>query len=152
MPLEYASTDTPQQSGMSERVGRTLAAMVGCLLAESGLPRFLWGEVIFTAAFLGNRASHSAISMQSPFKMLNGTEPDLRLLRVTGVRAFVHIETYTKKLKLKAVEAWLVGYSKSSKSYRIYNPATRRIMESRNIIYIETASRLHPPLSEETPP
>ena len=46
---------------------------------------------MFTVAFLGNRAPHSAISMQSPFKMANATETDLWLLRVIGARAFVHI-------------------------------------------------------------
>ena len=117
--LEYASTNTPQQIGMSERVGRTLAAMVRCMLADSGLPNFFWGEMMFTAAFLGNRAPHSAIGMQSPFKMLNGADPDLRLLRVIGARAFVHIETHTKTLELKAVEGRLVGYSNDSKSYRV---------------------------------
>ena len=97
--LEYASTNTPQQIGMSERVGRTLAAMVRWMLVDSGLPKFLWGELMFTAAFLGNRAPHAAIDMQSPYKMLNGTEPDLRRLRVIGARAFVHIETHTKKTR-----------------------------------------------------
>ena len=48
------------------------------------------GELMFTAAFLGNRAPHSTIGMQSPYKMLHGTEPDLKLLIVIG---FVHIET-----------------------------------------------------------
>ena len=38
MSLEYASTNTSQQIGMSEHVGRTLAAMVRCLLANSRLP------------------------------------------------------------------------------------------------------------------
>ena len=99
--LEYASTNTPQQIGMSERVGRTLAAMVRCMLADSGLPKFLWGEMMFTAAFLGNRAPYSAIGLQSPYKMLNGAEPDLCLLRVIGARAFVRIEAHTKKFELK---------------------------------------------------
>ena len=45
---------------LSERVGRTFAAMVRCMLADSGPPKFLWGELMFTAAFLGNRAPHSA--------------------------------------------------------------------------------------------
>ena len=63
--FEYASTNTPQQIGMSERIGRTLAAMVRCMLADSGLPKFLWGELMFTATLLGNRAPHSAIGMQS---------------------------------------------------------------------------------------
>ena len=150
--LEYASTNTPQQIGMSERVGRTLAAMVRCMLADSGLPKFLWGELMFTAAFLGNRAPHSAVGMQSPYKMLHGTEPDLRLLQVNGARAFVHIETYSKNLELKAVEGRLVGYSNNSKSYRVYNPATRRVMQSRSVVFIETPSRLFPPPLEESSP
>ena len=80
---------------------------------------------MFTAAFLGNRAPRSAIGMQSPFKMLHGTEPDLRLLQAIGVRAFVHIETYSKNLELKAVEGRLVGCSNNSRNYQVYNPATR---------------------------
>ena len=92
--LEHASTNTPQQFGMSRRVGRTLAAMVRCMLADGELPNFLWGGLMFTAAFLGNRVLHSAVGMQSPCKMLYGTKRDLQLLRVIGARAFVHIETY----------------------------------------------------------
>lgn len=41
--LEFASTYTPQQIGIPERVGRTLAPMVRCLIADSGLPNIIWG-------------------------------------------------------------------------------------------------------------
>ena len=58
----------PQQIGMCERVGRDLAAMVMCMLADSGLQTIRWGLLMFTPAFLGNRAPHSAVSMQSPYK------------------------------------------------------------------------------------
>ena len=80
---------------------------------------------MFTAAYVGNRAPHSALNMQSPYKMLTGTEPDVRILRVIEARAFVHIERRTKKPALKAVEGRLVGYSSSSKSYCVYNLVTR---------------------------
>lgn len=40
---------------------------------------------------------------QSPYKMLYGIEPDLRLLRVIGARAFVRIEKYSETLELKAM-------------------------------------------------
>ena len=96
--FEYARTNTPQQPGMSERVGRTLAVMVRCMFADSGLVKCFWGELVFMAAFLGNRAPHSVIAMQSPYKMLHGTGLDLRFLRVIGARAFVHIETYSKNV------------------------------------------------------
>ena len=48
------------------------------------------------------------------------------------------------------MEGRLVGYSNNSKSYRESNPATRRIIESQNVIFIATPSRLFPPPLEET--
>ncbi|CAM9984667.1 unnamed protein product, partial [Laminaria digitata] len=86
-----------------------------------------------TVAFLGNRAPHSAIGIHFPYNMLHGTGPYLRLLRVIGARVFVHIEKYSNKLGLKAVERRQIGYSNNNKIYLVYHPATRRIMESRNV-------------------
>lgn len=44
-----------------------------------------------------------------------------------------------------------MGYSNNNKSYRIYSLATRRIIKSRNAIFVEIISHLLPPSSEETP-
>ena len=44
--LELASPNTPQQIGSNERVGRTIAGIVRCLLGDSGLPHFVWGELM----------------------------------------------------------------------------------------------------------
>ena len=98
------------------------------MLADRGLAKFRWGEMMFTAAFLGHRAPHSATDILSPYAMLHGTESDLRLHRAIGARAFVYIETYSKTFELRAVERRLVGYGNNRKSYRVCNPATRRIM------------------------
>ena len=92
---------------------------------------------MLTAAYVGNKASHSALNIQSPYKILKGTEADVRILRVIGARAFVHIERRTKKLALKAVEGRLVGYSSNNKSYRVYNPITSCTMKNRQVIFIE---------------
>ena len=119
------------------------------MLTESRLPMFLWGELMLTAAFRGSSWPHSAIGMKSPHKMLHETEPDLRLLRVIGARFFVHVKRHSKTLELKAVEELLVGYSNNSMNYRVYSPATRCIIGSRNVILIETPSHLFPlPLGE----
>ena len=91
---------------------------------------------MFAAAVLGHRAPHSAISMQAPFKMLNGTEPDLRLLRDIGARASVRIKTYTKKLELNAVERRLVGYSNTSKTLpRLYSGRLTHHGEQKRHLY-----------------
>ena len=67
--LEYDSTNTPQQIGMSERVGRTLVAMLRCILPAADCQNFSGEIFVFMAALLGNIAPHSAIGMQSPYKM-----------------------------------------------------------------------------------
>ena len=38
---EYAATNTPQQIGVSERVGRMLCGMIRCVFVGSGLPSLL---------------------------------------------------------------------------------------------------------------
>lgn len=91
--LEFASSITPQQIGASELIKIILAVTVRCMLADSEPPKFLLRELKLTGAFLGKRAPPSAIGMQSPCKLLRGTEPGLRPLGVIGDSAFVHIET-----------------------------------------------------------
>ena len=53
---------------------------------------------------------------------------------------FVHIETFTNKLDARAWEGRLVGYSTDSTSFRVYHPETRKVRESRNVVFIETPS------------
>ncbi|CAN0281850.1 unnamed protein product, partial [Ectocarpus fasciculatus] len=52
--LEYAATNTPQQIGVSERDGQTLAGVTRCLLKDGDCPPSMWGELMLTAAYLLN--------------------------------------------------------------------------------------------------
>ena len=92
--LEFASQTTPQQIGANERAGRTIVNIVRC--ADSGLPKFLWGELMPTAVFPSNRSPRAALNSGTPCKALYGEDAHLGHLRVIGSRAFVHHETYTK--------------------------------------------------------
>ena len=139
--LEFSSQNTPRQIGANERTDRAIVNIVRCLLADSGLPKILWGELMQTAVFLSNRSPHEALTNGTPYKALYGKDVYLGNLRVIGSRAFAHHETYTKKLEHRAWEGRLVGHSMDSKSYRVYNAETRHVRESRNVIFIETPFR-----------
>ncbi|CAN0093793.1 unnamed protein product, partial [Ascophyllum nodosum] len=91
-----AATNTPQQIGVSERVGRTLCVMVRCIRVKSGLPPFLWWELMMAASYICNRISHSALHVETPSKKLYGDDADLSHLKTTGVRTFVHIKNPNK--------------------------------------------------------
>ncbi|MCO5572608.1 hypothetical protein L7F22_026365 [Adiantum nelumboides] len=45
------------------------------------------------------------------------------------------------KLDDKAIKCIFVGYSSGSKGYRLYNPATNKIFESRDVIFTETTAQ-----------
>ena len=64
--LEFASPNTRQHIGSNERVGRTIAGIMRCLLVDSGLPHFLWGELMQTAVYVCNRVPHAASANETP--------------------------------------------------------------------------------------
>ena len=68
--LEFSSPNTPQQIGSNERAGRTFAGIVRCLLADSGQPHILWGELMQTDVYLSNRAPHASLADETPYKDL----------------------------------------------------------------------------------
>ena len=78
-----------------------------------------------------------------PFKMLHGEEANLSHLCVIGARTFVHIKD-SRKLDAAAWEGKVCGFSEESKSYRAWNSIFRRVVDSRNVIFIETPPHLLP--------
>ena len=133
--VEYTATSTPQQNGVSERDGQTLAQITRCLMEDGNFPPSLWGELIFTAAYLSNRSPHSALGgATSYFRMRN----NLSELRAIGSRVFVQHETYTRKLDDRTFEGKLGGFSQDSGAKKIYNPAKGTVVESRNVTFLET--------------
>ena len=74
--LEYAATNTPQQIGVSERDGQTLAGVTRCLLKDGDFPPSMWGELMLTAAYLLNRSPHSALGGATPYSKLHNKSPE----------------------------------------------------------------------------
>ena len=138
--LEFAPPNTPQQIGANERACRTILNILRCFLADSTLLNFLWGELKKTAVYPSTRTPRTAVQNGTPYKALHGKDAYLGHLWVIGSRAFVHEGVHTNKLENRAWKGQLVGFSKESESYRIYNSAARRMRASQNVIFIETPS------------
>ena len=112
--------------------------MVRCMRVDSELPPFLWGKLMMAASYICNQIPHSALNMEKSYKKLYGKDADFSHLQIIGARAFVHIRN-PNKLGHKLWEEMVCGFSKiESNSYRIWNPKTRRVVESRNVVFIET--------------
>ena len=123
--------------------------MLRCILIDTGMPKFLWGEICETTTHIINRSPYRALGGRSPYSQLY-KNPDMSSLLIFGARAFVHKETHVDKPEQKAWEGLMIGYGKDSRSYRIYKPQTRRITESRNVTFIETLPKALPPAGQES--
>ena len=62
---QYTMTSTHQHNGIAERINRKLLGMVRCMLVNSSLPKFLWGEALKTAAYILNQAPHKYVPKTS---------------------------------------------------------------------------------------
>ena len=82
--------------------------MVRCMLADSGFPSSMLGELFMVAAYLKNKTPHQALKMEMTLNMLHGAEADLSHFRVVEVIPFVHTKD-SRKLDAAACEEKVCG-------------------------------------------
>lgn len=129
---------TTEQNGVAERMNRTLVERSRCMLFDSQLCKKIWAEAVMTAAYIINRSPCRMIDGKSPEEAWTGRKPNLQRLRVYGYKCQVHVPKQKRhKFDSKSEECIFLGYSSESEAYRLYNPITRKILISRDVIFFE---------------
>ncbi|RVW21903.1 Retrovirus-related Pol polyprotein from transposon TNT 1-94 [Vitis vinifera] len=155
----YTLPGTSQQNGVAERRNRTLLDMVRCMLSNSSLPEFLWGEALRTAAYILNQVPSKSVP-KTPYELWSGKKPSLHHFHVWGCKAEVRpYNPQSKKLDPKTISGFFVGYCIGSRGSRFYCPShTTRIIESDRAVYFEDEVNADPnfvpreiPFGEEHP-
>lgn len=146
---------TPQQNGMAERMNRTLMERARCMLINAKLQKQYWGEAVATAAYITNRCPTRALAFLSPEEVWTGEKPNLKHLRIFGCEAMMHVpKEKLKKLDARATKMIFVGYSEYTKGYRLFDPKTKKVKISRDVIFLENSivkNCAYLPLSESDP-
>lgn len=134
---------TPEQNGVAERLNRTLLEKARALLAAAGLPKFLWGEAVHTACYLKNLTPIQGIG-KTPEELWSNRRPSVTHLRVFGCLVYPSIpkERQDDKLSDRAFRGVFVGYTRSTKQYRVYNPTTRAISLHSSLRFLESEKGL----------
>ncbi|PRQ42077.1 putative RNA-directed DNA polymerase [Rosa chinensis] len=129
---------TPQQNGVAERKNRTIMNMVRSMLSEKQVPKVFWPEAVNWSIHILNRSPTLAVKDMTPEEAWSGIKPAVHYFRVFGCIAHVHIpEAKRKKLDDKSYKCVLLGVSKESKAYRLYDPISERIVVSRDVVFEE---------------
>ncbi|GJY45515.1 retrovirus-related pol polyprotein from transposon TNT 1-94 [Tanacetum coccineum] len=129
---------TPQQNGVVERRNRTLVEAARTMLIFSKLPEFLWAEAILTACFTQNRSLVHTRYNKIPYELIKGRKPNVQYFYVFGSLCYpINYRDDLRKMKPKADIGIFVGYSESSRGFRVHNRKTRKIMETIHVKFDE---------------
>jgi hypothetical protein len=128
----------PQQNGVSERKNISIVGATKAMLHDQDLPMFLWVEACNTAVYLQNRSPHKVLGRMTPEEAFTGKRPEIGHLRIFGCLVYCHVPTEKRtKLEPTAEKGILVGYSETSKAYRVYIPALRKTVVRRDVRFEE---------------
>ncbi|GJY22314.1 putative ribonuclease H-like domain-containing protein [Tanacetum coccineum] len=135
---EYSVARTPQQNGVAERKNRTLIEAARTMLADSKLPTTFWAEAVSTACYVQNRVLIVKPHNKTPYELFRGFKPAIGFMKPFGCHVTI-LNTLDNlgKFDEKSDEGFFVGYSLSSKAFRVYNIRTKKVQENLHIGFLE---------------
>ncbi|KAG6440963.1 hypothetical protein O3G_MSEX001602 [Manduca sexta] len=97
-----------------------------------------WGEAVVTAAYIINRSPTRVLSDITPEELWSKGKPDLSHMKIFGCKAMVLIpKECRRKLDAKSRELIFVGYCDGIKGYRFMDPKTKKVITSREAVFLE---------------
>lgn len=108
------------------------------MLFDAELSKGFWAEAVMTAAYIINRLPCKSNNNKSPIELWANERPNLAAMKIFGCTAMVHVpKEKRKKLDAKSEKCIFIGYSADAKAYKLYNKTTRKVVVSRDVIFIE---------------
>ena len=138
---ELTAAYTPQQNGVSERKNRTILNMVRSLLARGKIPKSFWPEAMNWSIHVLNRSPTFFVQNMTLEEAWSGRKPAVDHFKIFGCIAYAHVlDEKRKKLDDKGEKCVFLGVSEASKAYKLFNPLTKKIMTSRDVIFDEEST------------
>ncbi|GKA35209.1 putative ribonuclease H-like domain-containing protein [Tanacetum coccineum] len=135
---EYSVARTPQQNGVAERRNRTLIEVARTMLSDSKLPTTFWAEAVNTACYIQNKVLVVKPHNKTSYELFRGRTPALSFMKPFGCHVII-LNTLDNlgKFDGKSDDGFFVGYSLTSKAFRVYNIKTRKVEENLHIRFLE---------------
>ena len=137
---EFFTPITAQQNGVVERKNMVIQEMARAMLHNKDVARNLWGEAVNTTCHTMNRVYFRPSTKKTPYELWKGRRPNMKYFRIFGNTCFILKDRENVgKFDSCSDEGIFLGYSLTSKAYRVYNKRTMKVMEIVNVVIDESS-------------
>jgi hypothetical protein len=135
---------TPQQNGVAERANRTIMECVRSMIrALEGLDLEFGAKAVNITVYIKNQCPTKALESKAPQEAWTGRKLNVFHLRVFGYKTFVHIPNEKRsKLESKSMPCVFLGYCEGTKTYRLMCVETKRIIKSRDVVFLKGTKKV----------
>jgi hypothetical protein len=137
-----------------ERKNWSIIGSARAMIHDQDLPMFLWAEAYNTAVYVQNGNPHRILGDKTPEEAFTRVKPEIGHLRIFGCPVYIHVPVEKRtKLEPSGEKGIFVGYSETSKDYKIFILERRKTIVSRDVKFKENLacrkSRELPPVAED---
>ena len=149
---EFFAPITPQQNGVVERKNRVIQEMAKAMLHNKDVARNLWGKVVNTTCHTVNKVYFRPGTKKTLYELCKERNPNVKYFKIFGSTCFILKDRENVgKFDSRSDEGIFLGYSSTSKAYRVYNKRTKKVMETINVVIDEASEFSSKKISEEIP-
>jgi hypothetical protein len=110
------------------------------MMNVKGLPGWLWDEVTNVVVYVWNRCSTKSVNCVTPFEARHRRKPAVHHLRMFGCIVYVrNTMSHLKKMEDHSRKMIFIGYENGSKAYHAYDPITKYIHVTCDVVFDEQA-------------
>ena len=115
--------------------------MARIMLHKYNLPLYFWAKAVNTLCYISNRVFKRPILNKTSYELWKNRKPKISYLRVFGCKCFIlNTKDNLENFDFKVDEGIFLGYSTSSKAYRVFNKRTLVVEESMHVIFDKSNS------------
>ena len=89
-------------------------------------------------------------SKKTPYELWKGKKPIVKYFRIFGTDCYILRDRENlEKFDAKSNKGYFLGYSSTSRAYKVYNLRTKTVMESSNVVINDELCSKNTPLVQE---
>src|ERR1044072_7966291 len=105
------------------------------MLHAKNLPYYFWAKAMNTTCYILNRVTIRSGTNFTLFEIWKGRKPTVKYFHVFGSKCYILADREKiRKMDPKSEEGIFLGYSATSRAYRVYKIRSKVMMESINVV------------------